>query len=162
MRRGITLLELLVVVAIVGMLVAAASPHVQDFVAGSRRAKAFADLDLLKSSATKHNFATESPIERLEELEGRYVRDIRTLRDPWGNPYRLDTAELAVYSCGPNGRDEHGRGDDLTRHYRVPAYVVRIGNRNSEYSPDSPTAVVRPGDDGPLSTGDGGSPLSGR
>ena len=162
MRRGITLLELLVVLAIVGILVAAASPHVQDFVAGSRRAKALADLDLLKSIATKHNFATERPLDRLEELEGRYVRDIRNLRDPWGNAYRLDTTELAVYSCGPNGRDEHGRGDDLTRHYRVPAYVVRVGNRNSEFSPDSPTAVVRPGGDAPLSTGGGAGPLSGR
>lgn len=35
------------------------------------------------------------------------------LVDAWGNRYRWSTARHRVYSCGPNGRDELGGGDDL-------------------------------------------------
>jgi len=39
------------------------------------------------------------------------------LIDPWGNPYvykRVNNYEYRLYSCGPNGKDENGEGDDVT------------------------------------------------
>jgi len=41
------------------------------------------------------------------------------LRDLWGNPYRYHNparttnARIEIYSCGPNGKDERGKGDDI-------------------------------------------------
>lgn len=35
------------------------------------------------------------------------------LVDAWGNRYRWDTVQHRVYSCGPNGVDNAGGGDDL-------------------------------------------------
>ena len=36
------------------------------------------------------------------------------LIDPWGNPYKIEVSpSVAVYSFGPNGRDEQGSGDDI-------------------------------------------------
>ena len=41
--------------------------------------------------------------------------------DPWGNPYRYrklpgkSRPVCEVYSCGPNGKDEAGSGDDMLR-----------------------------------------------
>ncbi len=39
------------------------------------------------------------------------------LIDSWGNPYvfkRINDFEYSLYSCGPNGKDEKGEGDDIT------------------------------------------------
>ena len=33
--------------------------------------------------------------------------------DPWGNKYIWDKKGKTFYSAGPNGKDEHGKGDDL-------------------------------------------------
>ncbi len=41
------------------------------------------------------------------------------LRDQWGRPWRISPGRhnphlLDIYSVGPNGRDEQGRGDDIS------------------------------------------------
>ena len=38
------------------------------------------------------------------------------ISDPWGNPVRAIRrgGQFTVYSNGPNGKDESGRGDDIT------------------------------------------------
>lgn len=140
--RGVTLLELLIALFLIGLLVAGAVPYVQELVEDSRKGKARADLDQIRQAVTKHNFQAETSIDRLEEIEGRTLGNVRDLRDPWGNPYRIATSELLVYSCGPNRRDERGRGDDLWKRYRVPPYVVRLNLRNNDAAPQRTGAPV--------------------
>jgi hypothetical protein len=49
-------------------------------------------------------------------VDARRVKDGRIL-DPWGRPYvyKRTVDGALVYSFGPNGRDEEGEGDDVTR-----------------------------------------------
>jgi hypothetical protein len=44
-------------------------------------------------------------------------------RDPWGNVYviRREDGTCAAWSCGPNGENEDGGGDDVTARSEVPA-----------------------------------------
>jgi hypothetical protein len=45
------------------------------------------------------------------------LNDKGEIIDPWGNPYifkRVNEYEYRLYSCGPNGEDEQGEGDDVT------------------------------------------------
>lgn len=50
---------------------------------------------------------------------GEYLQPLfrnQTIFDPWGDPliYENDGDSFIIYSRGPNGRDEHGSGDDIT------------------------------------------------
>ena len=60
---------------------------------------------------------TASDVERLRPDDDTDEEGLVSLteRDPWGQPFRFErTASVArVYSSGPNGRDEHGAGDDI-------------------------------------------------
>ena len=48
------------------------------------------------------------------DAEGQEINAKGELIDPWGNPYRIIVDKgLHVYSCGPNGIDDHGQGDDI-------------------------------------------------
>lgn len=157
-EQGVSLLEVMIAVVVIGILVAGASPHIQELIAGSRRGKALADLGQIAQSVTKFNFEIEGHLDRLEEIEGRTLANVRDLRDPWGNPYRLNTGELLVYSAGPNRRDERGRGDDIVRRYRIPPYMVKLNRRNIDTAPkrhgspvpDPPGGVPPAGDAGAL------------
>lgn len=48
------------------------------------------------------------------EVEPSSVRDNEVI-DAWGNPLRVraESGKLWFWSCGPNGIDEHGTGDDI-------------------------------------------------
>lgn len=55
-------------------------------------------------------------LKRLDYIsaEGQEVNPKGEFLDPWGNPYRILFEQGAhVYSCGPNGKDEKGQGDDI-------------------------------------------------
>ena len=53
---------------------------------------------------------------RLEyiETEGIETNAKGEIIDSWGNPFRISyDKKLKVYSCGPNGHDDQGAGDDI-------------------------------------------------
>lgn len=48
------------------------------------------------------------------DAEGQEVNDKGEFVDPWGHPYRVVIEKgLHVYSCGPDGVDAHGQGDNI-------------------------------------------------
>ena len=48
------------------------------------------------------------------EAEGVETNAKGEIIDPWGNPFRISyDKKLKVYSCGPNGHDDQGAGDDI-------------------------------------------------
>jgi hypothetical protein len=62
---------------------------------------------------------------------GRYLRDGHVIVDAWKHPLviflpgRIHENGFDLYSVGPNGRDERGRGDDI-----LFEGVAAVGSRN--------------------------------
>lgn len=137
MKRGFSLIELLVVVAIIAILVGVATPYYADYVKESKRTKALQDLDVLKQSIVLFNsqedlpyqgqLATQPPYlpflgeNDFNGLQGRYLTFIPV--DPWGKNYKLDPYSSYVYSEGPDSRTAN---DDIRDYYIKDLALVRI------------------------------------
>ena len=122
LRQGFTLIEILVVVAIIGMLGAVAVPAYMNYLADARIATTrslIANVDVaVKSYNMKHGKYPES-LEVLQEpqedggdpwLEGEAV-------DPWGNELKYEKQgkkRPKITSYGPDG--EAGGDDDITNY----------------------------------------------
>jgi len=119
-ERGFTLLELLVVLAILGLLAAIVGPQVIRYLGSSKTQSAsvqskniVASLNLFRLDAGR--FPT--PQEGLTALvkappgmptwNGPYLPDQGALTDPWGKPYLMrvpgEHGEVDVYSLGSDG-----------------------------------------------------------
>lgn len=129
-RSGFTLIEVMVVVAILAILAAVVVPRVMDEPAKARRAKVQQDLRAIESALDLYkldNYRYPTTDQGLEALvsppssgpepknykDGGYLRKLP--EDPWGNPYRYlhpgEHGEVDVYSLGadgaPGGADEN-------------------------------------------------------
>ena len=117
-NRGFTLLEIIVVVAIIAILAAYIAPKVAGRVDDARISKAKSDIRVLESSLELYkldNFVYPSGEQGLEALvnkpsgegtknwrDGGYIKKLN--KDPWGNPYQYlypgSNGEFDVFSLG--------------------------------------------------------------
>ena len=117
-NRGFTLLEIIVVVAIIAILAAYIAPKVAGRVDDARISKAKSDNRVLESSLELYkldNFVYPSGEQGLEALvnkpsgegtknwrDGGYIKKLN--KDPWGNPYQYlypgSNGEFDVFSLG--------------------------------------------------------------
>ncbi len=118
-ERGLTLLELLLVVAVIATLAAIGLWGYGEYTASARLARAVSDIHVISSEADLFHFTSRRYPSSLDEI-GR-----AGFKDPWGNPYQfLNIADLAppqgqmrkdrflvpinsdydLYSMGPDGR----------------------------------------------------------
>ena len=126
--QGFTLLEIIVVVAIIAILAAYIAPKVTGRVDDARISKAKSDIRVLESSLELYkldNFVYPSSDQGLEALvnkpsgsntrnwrDGGYIKKLT--KDPWGNEYRYvypgSNGEFDVFSLGADaaagGADE--------------------------------------------------------
>ena len=126
--QGFTLLEIIVVVAIIAILAAYIAPKVTGRVDDARISKAKSDIRVLESSLELYkldNFVYPSSDQGLEALvnkpsgsntrnwrDGGYIKKLT--KDPWGNEYRYvypgSNSEFDVFSLGADaaagGADE--------------------------------------------------------
>lgn len=98
-NRGITLIELVVLVAILGALVVTGVPVYGSHRDKARNAKAAADIAVIQFDVRLYSSANSGALPNSLEALGR-----GTIRDPWGNPYRyLDLA--TVHGVGQVRKD---------------------------------------------------------
>ncbi len=145
MKRGFSLIELLVVVAIIAILVGVATPYYADYVRESKRAKALQDLDVFKQAVVLYNSQEDFPYlgvlstdttlldpvpipgeNDFNGLQGRYLTYIPV--DPWGKNYKLDPYSCFVYSEGATS----DQSDDIKDYYIKDLALVRIEWEDSD------------------------------
>lgn len=95
---GFSLIELMIVVAITGVLVSVAMPNFIGILEDARLGKAMDDMHTIKQACIMY-YTTESkfPIE-ISGLLGKYMAKIPN--SPWGTEYRIDEFHVLVKSPG--------------------------------------------------------------
>lgn len=137
-RSGFTLIEVVVVLAVLGLLLGAAMPMVGAFIDQGRFEEARGELRRLAVALEEYYHDQGRFPARLDasDFVGVYISagvEDTAINDGWGPNatyvYKLsknpDVATLS--SRGPNGRDENGRADDIV--VRIPGSAV--GNRRT-------------------------------
>ncbi len=131
-ETGFTLLELLVVLAILGLLAAFAVPQVMKALGGAKADAAkiqvnnlTSALDFFRLDVGRYPTQDEGVaalVERpsgLERWNGPYVKKRESLVDPWGNEYLFrrpgQHGEFDLYSLGSDGAEGgEGQARDVT------------------------------------------------
>jgi len=126
-REGFSLIELLIVVAIIAALVGVAVPMFQQNIHEANVAKARQDLDTIRQAITLHD-SQERPLigTSLKPLLGRYLQEIPL--DPWGNEYLMDANVGIIMSFG--GDQQAGgvqeQDQDITVKFKPALKMQRV------------------------------------
>lgn len=122
---GYTLMELLVVLAILGMLTAIATPFISRYLEGAKVRTArteltniSASLDLFKFDVGRYPTTQEgltiliAPSSGVENWNGPYVKKSGGFSDPWGHSYNYKSpgehGDFDLFSYGPTGKADTG------------------------------------------------------
>jgi|TARA_B100000315_G_scaffold199279_1_gene191083 general secretion pathway protein G len=121
-QQGFTLIEILVVMAIIAMLAVMVAPNIFNQQAGAQRDAAMSQISSLEAALDTYRLDVGEYPDTLEGLtendsgraawNGPYLRrDVP--KDPWGNDYVYDSngREFTLISYGPDG-EQGGEGDD--------------------------------------------------
>lgn len=123
-RYGFSLIELMIVIAIIGILVAVALPQFMSMSDDAKRSKAKQDCQVIVDAINKFNNIEKTRLTKLSQLKGKYIANLDTLRDPWGRPYAIDATAGLVLSFGPDGRHDEKQNatwsDDIELQYMSP------------------------------------------
>lgn len=126
LRGGFSLIELLIVVAIIAALVGVAVPFFQDNLAEAQRAKALQDLEHIRKAISRYEQQEQRPLSgsSLHPLEGRYMQELPV--DPWGNPYLWDGAAGRLLSYGADAFPG-GAGGDADIIHGTETHIPGVG-----------------------------------
>lgn len=125
-EAGFTLVELLVVLAIIALLATLIGPKVLGYLGGAKRDTAQMQIRNLSSAVDLYYLSTglyPAPEQGLQALteppqgvagwSGPYIQNKSALTDPWGHPYLYERTRngYAVKSLGRDGKPG-GEGED--------------------------------------------------
>jgi general secretion pathway protein G len=107
-ERGMTLIEIMIVVLIMAMIATGVSIAVTQRLKSARESDARVGACTIKSAVTMYIAEHPRKCPTLEDLTGGYLDAAKGTQDPWDQPYVIDcsnSGEPEVYS---NGADEGG------------------------------------------------------
>jgi len=124
-QDGYTLVELLVVLAILGLLATIATTQVLRYFASAKMSTAHAQIESFSSALDLYKLdvgrypSTQEGLAALKQKpatadnwSGPYVKNTTSLNDPWGRPYNYTSpgrhGEYDLYSNGPDGETSNG------------------------------------------------------
>lgn len=120
---GFTLIEILVVMAIIGMLAVMVAPNIFNQQAGAQRDAAMSQISSLETALATYRLDVGEYPDSLEGLlsndtgraawNGPYLNRSAVPKDPWGNDYvyDVDGRQFTLISYGPDGA-QGGEDDD--------------------------------------------------
>jgi len=117
MKRGFTLMEMLVVIAIIGMLATFVTKNVMGGLDEARLTAAEAGCQSVKEACVTYQLKHKkypSSLEQLLEGDNPILESDKTLYDPWDNKYEMELKgknRLVIKSAGPDG--QMGTDDDI-------------------------------------------------
>ncbi len=150
---GVTLIEMMIVIAIIGTILAIAMHMLQDVVNQARIARAIGDITTLQTDIAAYEAGGKGLPASLATI-GR-----ASLVDPWGSPYQYLNFELAA--GGGGGSKGKGKGGGVPVGARRDRFLVPINSTYDLYSmgkdgktvialtaPDSKDDIIRANDGG--------------
>ncbi len=105
-QAGFTLVELMVVVAIIAVLATTAGIYLFGALDDADQAKAQAEIRALKGAVTAYMLRNNRQLPDTLEQVAPFMDPPRIPDDPWGNPYRYtkhDARRYTIVSYGANG-----------------------------------------------------------
>lgn len=121
-NRAFSLIELMIVVAIIGILVAVALPQFTAMADEAKMAKSRQDIETIVKALARFNSMESRKAETLYDLRGKYLVKLPT--DPWGGDYYLDPVTGVVGSAGPDGR--RMSRDDIVINYLPDPILLSV------------------------------------
>ncbi len=125
-RIGVTLIEMLIVIAIIGTILAIAMPMLQDVVNQARIARAIGDITTLQTDIAAYEAGGKGLPASLATI-GR-----ASLVDPWGSPYQYLNFEIAA--GGDEDDKGKGKGKGFPTGARMDRFLVPINSTYDLYS----------------------------
>jgi general secretion pathway protein G len=133
--RGYTLLELLVVMGILAVLTAIATPHLMGYFGKAKSQSVQVQIQNIATALELYyldNGTYPSPSAGLKALveapsnsprwNGPYMKKAQNLLDPWGNAYQYSyptaNGDYEVYSLGPSGKARTATATSVTSSFR--------------------------------------------
>lgn len=121
LRQGFTLIEFVVVIALLAIFMLVVIPNVSSYIKSGKKQTTYQSLRALENAITLYNVQVGRYPARLSELvkntddsvkkrwEGPYLKQKELPRDPWGNAYQYQITPQSVhpyelYSYGPSGK----------------------------------------------------------
>ncbi len=125
---GVTLIEMLIVIAIIGTILAIALPMFQSVLDQARVARAIGDISTLQTDIAAYEAGGKGLPESLATI-GR-----ASLVDPWGSPYQYLNFELAAGGGGGSNGKGKGKGEGVPVGARRDRFLVPINSTYDLYS----------------------------
>ena len=125
---GFTLIELLIVVSIVGILGAVATPLYSDYINRARIVRAVAEIKEISKLISTYNLDNHRYPQSLDDV------GYGTLKDPWGAPYQYLNIQTALSQQG-HGNDPRPRQDRFIHPINTDYDLFSMGSDGQSQPP---------------------------